>query len=338
MPELRKDPVRDGWVIIATDRALKTTDFPINKNGVSVEGTQALCPFCEGHEALTPPEISAYRKAGTGANQPGWRVRAVPNKFSPFKLQGEFHLDDKGVYTSNNGLGQHEVVIETPDHDLEFHMLSHRQIELVYHMIRERYRDLANDPRIKFIQIYKNRGLFAGASQEHSHSQVLALPMVPNQIRGIAEYYQQHRRCLLCSILEQELKQKKRIIYESSSFILICPYAARFSWETWVIPRDHQKHFGDISDRQITELAVIMKDLISILLSTLNDPSYNIVINSSPLNGADGGGHHWFMEINPRLMVQNGMETSCGFYINPVSPELAASILGKSFSGLHKMP
>ncbi|HWP95953.1 MAG TPA: galactose-1-phosphate uridylyltransferase [Syntrophomonadaceae bacterium] len=338
MPELRKDPVRNSWVIIATDQALKTTDFPINKNGVLVEGSQALCPFCPGNEAFTTPEISAYRRPGTEPNRSGWRVRTIPNKFSPFKLQGEFHLNHQGINTSNNGLGQHEVVIETPEHFLDFHQLSVEQITLVYRMLRERYRDLATDPRIKFIQIYKNRGIFAGASQTHSHSQVLALPMVPDQFRGIGEYYQETGKCLICSILEQELSEQHRIIYESPSFILLCPYAARFSWETWIVPRGHQEHFGDMNDQQIDELAAIMKDFMSVLLTNLNDPSYNIIINSAPINGPESRGYHWFMEINPRLMVQNGLETSCNFYINPVSPELAATILGEKFLSQYKLP
>ncbi len=327
MPEMRKDPLRDGWVIIATEQGLKPHNFPINKGSYYAGKNHQPCPFCEGNEDQTTPEITAFRRPGTRANQPGWSIRTVTNKFSPFKLEGDFQLEQDGLYTSHNGLGQHEVVIETTEHGLEFHKFSVQQIEQVYHMLRNRYQELRNDRRVKFIQIYKNRGLFAGASQEHSHSQVLALPMLPVLHRGIGEYNFRVGRCLICDLLEREIRGKNRVIWESSSYILFCPYASRYSYETWIVPKKHQEHFGDLNDEEILELAGIMKMFLPAMIESLEDPSYNIVFNSSPVNLPGVNGYHWFIEINPRLMIQNGLEASCGYYINPVSPEYAAEVL-----------
>jgi len=330
VPEMRKDPIRDEWVIIATDQGLKPRDFPINKQGVQIAGSQATCPFCEGNEAMTTPEIAAYRDECTRPNHPGWLVRTVSNKFSPFKLQGDFHLDRSGLYTSHNGLGQHEVVIETPLHGLQMHQFSLDNLELVYRMLRDRYCALAADHRVKYIQIYKNRGLFAGASIEHSHSQVLALPMLPLLHRGIGEYYYRQGRCLLCDIIDQEQRDGVRIVYENPSYLIFCPYASRFSYETWIVPKKHQEHFGFLSDEEIADLASAIHTFLPVLVESLGDPSYNLVINSSPVNLPGVAGYHSFLEINPRLMVQNGMEMSCGYFINPVAPEYAAEALRQS--------
>ncbi|MFA7149206.1 MAG: HIT domain-containing protein, partial [Syntrophomonadaceae bacterium] len=197
----------------------------------------------------------------------------------------------------------------------------------VYLMLQQRYRYLAGDPRVKYIQIYKNRGLFAGASLEHSHSQILALPSVPRENKGLSKYYQQHGKCLLCTTLEAERESRQRLIYESKHFQLICPYASRFSYETWIIPRRHTEHFADINDEELNDLAAIIKIFILAMLDCLNDPSYNIVINTAPVNQGFAGGYHWYMEIIPRLIVANGVEFATGFYMNPVAPEIAATML-----------
>lgn len=335
MPEMRKDPIRDEWVIIATDQALKPRDFPINKCGVQIGGSQTPCPFCEGNEALTTLEIAAFRPANTRPNQAGWLVRTIPNKFSPFKLQGDFHLDQAGLYTSHNGLGQHEVVVETPEHGLQMHEFSLDNLILVYRMLRDRYNVLARDQRVKYIQIYKNRGLFAGASQDHSHSQVLALPMLPSLHRGVGNYYLHKGKCLLCAIVRQELEAAVRIVYEDKSFLVFCPYASRFSYETWIVPKKHREHFGQLPDHDLQGLAGVVHIFLPIMVDILQDPSYNIVINSSPVNTPGIDGYHCFMEISPRLMIQNGMELSCGYYINPVAPEFAAAALRQGLKTRH---
>ncbi len=326
MPELRKDLLHDKWVLIATEQALEPRFFPINRNGTYVRKDK-VCPFCAGNESLTPPEIAAVRKDNSVPDSPGWIVRTVPSKYSAFKLEGELQEERSGIYFSCNGLGKQEVVIGNSDHNCEFHQFSQERIELIYRMFKERYQALAVDPRIKYIQIYKNQGLFAGASQEHSHSQIVALPIVPLHVAIPASYYQQNQKCLLCSIMEQEQENGERIIYESEHFLLLSPYASRFSYETWIIPKEHKEHFGDISEKEISDLARTLKTFLTIMLDSLSNPSYNIVINTGPVNGVSAEGAHWFMEVNPRFIVTNGFEMATGYYTNPVAPELSAALL-----------
>ncbi len=326
MPELRKDLIRDAWVVIAAGRALKPNDFPINKNGIRFMGNSGRCPFCAGHEELTPPEITAYREKESLPDTPDWSIRTIPNKYSAFSLIGDLTPDTTGINTRCDGIGQHEVIVETPEHDVELHEFNIDKIYLVFKMLKERYIALAKDERIKYIQIYKNRGIFAGASLEHSHSQILALPMVPEVNKGIQRYYEKESSCLICDMIEQERLSGERVIYEGQEFIVICPYASRFAYEIWVIPTAHNRHFGHISDKELQELAIISQKLLQTIIASLDNPSYNIVINSAPVNGETEDGYHWFMELTPRLIITAGVEIAAGIYMNPVAPELAARL------------
>lgn len=325
MPELRRDLIHDKWVLIATEQALEPRFFPINRNGTYVR-KDTICPFCDGNEALTPPEIAAVRGENSAPDSPGWIVRTVPSKYSAFRLEGYLQEGQSGIYHCCNGLGKQEVVIGNSDHNCLFHQFSYERIELVYRMFKERYQVLAADPRIKYIQIYKNQGLFAGASQEHSHSQIIALPMLPAHLPIQTDYYQRNRKCLICTIMEQERESGERIVYESEYFVLLSPYASRFSYETWIIPKEHKEHFGDINEKEIADLAMMVKNFLTGMLESLSNPSYNIVINTGPLNGISAEGAHWFMEINPRFIVTNGFEMATGYYTNPVAPELSAAL------------
>lgn len=331
MPELRQDLVRGNWVLIATDTALKPRDFPVNKNGVKIGGNSHFCPFCEGNEAYTTSELAAIRENGSLPDTPGWLIRTITNKYSGFKLEGELKMIEAGIYQSCNGLGQHEVIIETPEHGVEFHHFSVEKIRTVLQMLKERYNVLARDERVKYIQIYKNRGIFAGASLEHSHSQILALPMVPNSQKGIKDYYERNRRCLLCDVLEGERREGKRIVKEDDDFIIVCPYASRFPYETWIVPRRHTPHFGEISDKELESLAVVLHAFLQVIVAYLNDPSYNIIIISAPVNGEDVSGYHWYVEIIPRLLISSGVEITTGIYMNPVAPEIAARIFEEKY-------
>lgn len=327
MPELRRDIFRNSWVVVATDVELKPRDFPINRAGSQHSIQNQFCPFCEGKESYTPPEVAAFRREDSEENTPGWQVRAVPNKYSAFHPQGSFETQTEGVYTCSNGFGKHEVIIETPQHDLEFHQFPVQQIELVYRMMRLRYNTLAEDQRLKYIQIYKNRGLFAGASLGHSHSQMIGLPMVPGNRQTLPRYYQEKQICLVCEMLEEERNKALRIVWESQHFILLCPYASRFSYEVWVIPRRHTEHFGQITDEELQDLSSVTHRFLTTLLERLENTSYNIVINTAPINVSYQPGYHWYMEITPRLIISNGIELGTGYYINPVCPEVAARVL-----------
>ncbi|SHG67067.1 UDPglucose--hexose-1-phosphate uridylyltransferase [Thermosyntropha lipolytica DSM 11003] len=332
MPELRQDLVRGNWVLIATDTALKPRDFPMHKNGVKFSSTNNFCPFCEGNEAYTTSELASLRENGSLPDSPGWLIRTITNKYSGFRLEGELRIIEDRIYQSCNGLGQHEVIIETPEHGVEFHHFSREKIGTVLQMLKERYNVLARDERVKYIQIYKNRGLLAGASLEHSHSQILALPMLPNSLRGIGDYYGKNRRCLLCDVLEEEKKEGKRIIKEEENFVVLCPYASRFPYETWIIPRRHNAHFGDISQGELISLSSILFAFLRVMVAYLNDPAYNMVIISAPLNTGDAAGYHWYLEIIPRLLINSGVEITTGIYMNPVAPEIAAHMFRERMS------
>ncbi len=327
MTELRRDMVRDSWVLIVNGKALKPSDFPINKSTVASRLGEEICPFCEGNENLTTGELDAFRTLGSLPNQPGWLVRAIPNKFAMFKMTKEdLEYRSCGIYSRCNGLGQHEVVIETPQHGIQLHELPASQIILLIKMLQQRFKALAADARIKYIQIYKNKGLFAGASQDHSHSQILAYPMVPDRNKGVPKYFNEHGRCLICQMIEEEIGQD-RIIYESDHFIILSPYAPRFSYEAWIIPKEHQKYFADIDDAEIKDLQAVLKGYLASMLACLDNPSYNIMINSAPVNVSKQDGYHWYIEIIPRLIISNAVEIASGYFINPVDPESAARIL-----------
>lgn len=331
MSELRKDMVRDNWVVIATDRALKPNDFPINKQGIQNAEFNGFCPFCEGNESFTPEEIAAYRPHNSRVNSTGWQMRTIPNKFSAFELNGVLKKEHNGIYSSYNGLGKHEVVVETPQHGKDLPAYSLEKIEMMLNMLKSRYNELSKDKRIKYIHMYKNCGLFAGASLGHSHSQIVGLPLVPDENRGIARYFDVTGSCLLCDIAEQEIYDCQRVVFKTAHYVLICPYASRFAYETWIIPRKHTTHFGDIDDEEIGELAIVLKYYINAMMEVLNNPSYNMVFVSAPVNvECPSEAYHWYIELIPRLIVTSGLEVGTGYYVNPVAPEISAGMLKQS--------
>lgn len=326
MAEIRKDLVRNNWVAIAPNMALKPCDFPIRKRGIDPLGNNLFCPFCEGNEESTPPEVFSQRSNNSAPNSPGWSVRVVPNKFSVFDLDGVWEKNQTGIYYNYYGLGRQEVIIETPEHGVDWHDYKREKIAEILQVIRQRYNDLARDARIKYIQVYKNRGIFAGASLEHSHSQMIGLPYFPHCNWGLTDYYQKNKQCLLCSIIKQERQSEERLIFESRYFLLVCPYAPRFSYESWIIPKDHGEHYGSISDAQIIDLAHVCRVYMRMIMETLQNPAYNFIINTAPVNLPYQPGFHWFVEITPRLLVPTGVDISTGLYVNPVAPELAAAL------------
>jgi len=333
MSEIRRDYVKNKWVSISSNLGLKPKDFPIAK-AVVANASSGFCPFCEGNEAATPPEILAFRKSQGKPNSTGWLVRTIPNKFSAFELEGELEEKYNGLYRFCNGLGKHEVIIETPQHDTEFHELELEQIEMIVSTFKQRYNDLARDERIKYIQIYKNRGLFGGASLGHSHSQIIGFPFNPGENYGLPLYYKEKGSCLICDILQQEQNSSERIIYEGEYFVALCPYASRFAYEAWVVPKCHTEHFGQLTEVEEKELAWFCKKISMAIIHSLGNPSYNFMINTAPVNSPYDPGYHWYMEFTPRLLVAAGVEVATGVYINPTAPEIAAPALRESWNSM----
>jgi UDPglucose--hexose-1-phosphate uridylyltransferase len=330
MPELRKDPIVGRWVIIATDRSRRPIDFPVEREPPRA----GICPFCPGQEGKTPPELLAHRPPdGPAARRdvPGWSLRVFPNKFPALMIEGNLDRAGEGVYDRMNGIGAHEVIVETPDHSKSFAQLSEPEIEGVLSAYRDRLHDLKLDRRFKYVMIFKNHGSLAGASMEHAHSQLIALPVVPKNVseemEGALAYYRYKERCVFCDIVRQEVRERTRMVYENQDFIVLEPYAPKFPFETWVLPRRHRSAFEDCTKAEFAGLANAMRVALRKLHRALDNAPYNFILHTSPFDHRENPHYHWHIEIMPTLGKVAGFEWGSGFYINPTPPEEAAKFL-----------
>ena len=327
MPELRKDPILGRWVIIASERAKRPSDF----KSAPAPHSSAPCPFCEGNEAGTPPEIFALRAPNTKPNERGWQVRVVPNKFPALAIEGSLGKHGRGVYDQMRGVGAHEVIIETPQHVNSMAHISVENIQAVLHTYKERMLDLKKDIRLVYGLIFKNVGDAAGASLEHTHSQLVATPVVPirieQEMNGSKNFYKYRGRCIYCDIIHQEIEDEERVVVNDEHFIAISPFAARFPFELWIMPKQHLTHFENIPPHLLPALAAISKKVFSKLERALSNPAYNTLVHSTPYNMEENEYYHWHIEIIPRITRLAGFEWGTGFYINPVPPEDAAKFL-----------
>lgn len=337
MSQLRKDAVVDRWVIIATERGHRPSDFRIEPS----RRDEASCPLCEGSESYTPPEIWASRPEGSQPNGPGWEVRVVPNKFPALTIEGTPERRGVGMYDMMDGIGAHEVIIETPDHHQDIPDSDDEQFVKVLTAYRERILDLRQDERLRYVLVFRNRGEVAGASLSHPHSQLIALGITPARVKAkltsARRYYREKERCIFCDIIAQELDTQERVVFESPGFVVLSPFAARFPFELSVFPKRHTHDFCLMDEQEIHGLAGLMKQVLERLRESLGDPPYNYVLHTSP-NVVPRAGrpdywgtlsldYHWHLEIYPRLTRMAGFEWGTGFYINPVAPEEAARIL-----------
>ena len=328
MPELRKDPVTGHWVIISTDRQKRPNAFRLERPVVL---GRDQCPFCPGREALTPPEILSYRQNGGAPNSPGWEVRVVPNKFPALQVEGTLDRTGEGMFDRMNGIGAHEVIIETPDHDRTLAAMSEAEIERVLWAYRERMVDLKRDIRLRYILVFKNHGGAAGATIEHTHSQLIALPIVPDfvreEIEGARRHFVAKERCVFCDILHQELTDTRRIIFENADIVALSPYAPRFPFETWLLPKRHGARFEEAARHEFESLARALKSVLQRMDRALEFPPFNLIVHTSPFSEDTTDVYHWHLEIMPKLSRVAGFEWGTGFYINPTSPEEAAEVL-----------
>jgi UDPglucose--hexose-1-phosphate uridylyltransferase len=327
VPELRKDPITGRWVIIATDRVRRPSDF--SRESVVIQGGR-FCPFCPGNELKTPSEVLAYRNGG-GSNSPGWTVRVVPNKFPALRVEGNLERQGEGMYDKMDGLGAHEVIIETPDHQATLGTLSEKHVESILWAFRDRTLDLKRDIRFKYILFFKNHGEPAGATLEHSHSQLIALPVVPRQVQeeidGSNRYYQFKERCVYCDMVRQDVDSGVRVVLETEHILAFCPYAPRFPFETWILPRKHASHFETADAAVLESLAWVLRTLIRKMDRVLEHPPFNFMLHTSPLHELPMGHYHWHLEVIPKLTKIAGFEWGTGFYLNPTPPEEAARFL-----------
>ena len=330
MPELRKDPVVGRWVIISTDRGRRPSDFAPEP----VRPRASNCVFCAGHEDKTPPEILAGRGPDGRINGPGWSYRVVPNKFPALRIEGDLEATGEGLFDRMNGIGAHEVIIETPDHDASLATMSLDTVTDVLLAYRERILDLKKDSRFEYILVFKNHGEAAGASLEHPHSQLIATPIIPimvtEELAGSAQYYQMKERCVWCDILRQERRARRRLIVETNGFMGLAPFAPRFPCETWILPTRHRSAFEESGIDELRGLAEVLGDFLRRMDRVLHAPAYNFMLHTAPLKESALDHFHWHLEIIPKLTRVAGFEWGSGFFINPVPPEDAAAALRES--------
>lgn len=330
MPELRRDPIVGRWVIIATERARR----PGHLVEPPVHAPTGLCPFCPGQEDKTPREVYVAGRPHPGfPNTPGWKVRVVPNRFPALKIEGDLDRQAEGIYDRMNGIGAHEVIIENPDHARRTEDLSEAELAEVLFAFKARILDLRNDLRFRYILLFKNHGLLAGASLEHPHSQLIALPVVPRQvveeIEGARRHHDLKERCIFCDIVGQERKDRTRLVFENEDFVVFTPWAPRSPFEAWVVPKRHESSFENETRERLGSCAGALGMLLRRLAAALGKPAYNFIVHSNPLREPASQSYHWHIEVMPALTQVAGFEWGSGFHINPVPPEEAAEFLRK---------
>jgi len=326
MSELRKDPIVDRWVIFSPERKLRPNDFQAIEREYS---DPPACPFCAGNEKTTPPEILAFRPAGSSANASGWTLRVVPNKYPALRREDAPPPAGDEWQRKMNAIGSHEIIIETPHHKVETHQLSLEQITHLLQAFQMRIRELKKDIHIEYILLFKNHGEAAGATREHGHWQLTALPLVPASVRekitASERYFTSHDECIYCQLAENEGREKDRQVMGNSHFICICPYASRFPFEMLLLPKFHPRRYEDCDLETITALAAILKEALARMQATLKKHAFNLILHTTPVRAKHDG--HWHLEIIPRSTTLAGFELGTGHHINPTLPEDAAATL-----------
>ncbi|MEW6584740.1 MAG: galactose-1-phosphate uridylyltransferase [Nitrospirota bacterium] len=326
MSEFRKDPVSGRWVIISVERGKRPTDFVSpyqRKKG-------GFCPFCPGNEYTTPNEIIAFRPAGTKPNSPGWTLRVMPNKFPALQIFGELNKTGVGMFDKITGIGAHEVIVETPDHMLSLATMPVKAVEDALWAYYQRLSDLKKDRRLKYVLLFKNEGDAAGASLEHSHTQLIALPIVPKlvaeEMESARRYFDLKERCIFCDVVNQELESRARVIHENARYVALAPFAPRAPFETWILPKKHESAFYP-PENTFSQLAEMLQTVLKQMDRILDFPPYNFVVHTSPFGDEINDYYHWHIEIVPKLTKIAGFEWGSGFYINPTPPEESAKFM-----------
>jgi UDPglucose--hexose-1-phosphate uridylyltransferase len=358
-PELRKDPISGRWVIISSARAQRPEAPEPRREEESAEA-RARCPFCYGHEQMTPPEIYSIRNNGGQPNTPGWVTRVVPNKFPAFGIFPEINLRRVGMFQMATGYGAHEVVIESPDHDVYLEQQPMHQVAAIVDSWWERNVDLERDLKLKYVLIFKNHGKAAGASLSHPHAQIIATTVVPDALKvkldHSKEHYTKGEGCIWCRHIDQlfyyenkiynrdgsvlvAMSQRDRVVAENDKFVAYIPFAARMPYEIHILPKTHQHSFIQTTPQERVELARILKTVLMKVYKLLGNPPYNFYVHSAPnLNilprtgdyGTIREDFHWHIEILVRTTIWAGFEQGSGMYINPLNPTDAAKYLAET--------
>lgn len=337
--ELRKDYILDRWVVIASQRRKRPSDFSTVKTG-DVKNT--VCPFCPGNEHLTPPATLVYvledgnvrKTLENGESRcKDWIVRCIPNLYPAFSAENGQKptriFKSTSFHESMKALGFHEVIVESPIHGEHPSVARKSQLKLVINAIKDRFHYLSSKEYVKYISVFRNHGASAGASLSHAHSQIIATPILPKIVKEEAEasknYYESEGRCVFCSIVEEESKSE-RFIWKNESFTAFTPWASLNPFEFWIFPKRHQSSILEMTDFEVEKFAEILRVGLGGLKRLLNDPPYNLGFHILPESH-----YHWHVEVYPKLAIWAGFEKSTGMFINTVPPEDAAEGLKESF-------
>jgi UDPglucose--hexose-1-phosphate uridylyltransferase len=309
------------WVIIAPERAERPSAFL----RPAPERDTGVCPFCPGNESMTPPEVLSRRSNGT------WSLRVVPNRYPALRTEIQLSRSGVGMFDSMAGVGAHEVVIETSDHRSTLADQPVEQIASVLRAWQERMVDLSRDVRLKSLVAFKNHGVPAGATLFHAHSQLIALPFVPEalhaEVRAAAKHFDEKERCIWCDIVAQETREKERIVLESDAAVVLSPWAARSPFELWVLPREHRSSFESATEQELRAVADSLRTVLRKIDVALEKPAFNLFLHTMPLREPHNDFYHWHLELKPVLTQQAGFEWATGCFVNPTAPEEAASFL-----------
>lgn len=332
MSELRQDAATKRWVIVSKERAKRPHQFVKQVVVQEEPDHRDDCPFCEGNEGQTPPEVYALRDQSE-PNRPGWKVRVVPNKFAALSLATKWEgVQSPDIFTTLNGYGSHEVIIETPQHNQTLATLPQEQVELILRAMLQRMRTLAQDDRIAFVQVFRNHGAAAGTSLVHPHSQLIATPIVPTNVREEIEearrFYDDRVTCVYCYMLGKELERGERIVLTTDHYVVMAPFASRFPFELLLLPRQHGASFvTEAKYEDISPLADALRRTLLLLYHAVNNPDYNAVLHTAPLRDSCLDYYHWHIEVVPRLTTPAGFELGTGIYITTAIPEDTSAYL-----------
>jgi len=325
MSELRQNLATKEWYVIATERAKRPHDFVGKNKRPPLPQHDPKCPFCPGNESMTPPTRLAI------PSEDAWRVRVVANKFSAFSPEGDRRRRVQNLHRSLAGVGVHDVIIETPRHDLTPALLPLSHVCEIVQAYRARYNAVLEDPRVAMVIPFKNHGAAAGTSLQHSHSQLIGMPLATTHIMYRMEearrHYNDNGRCVFCTMLEGEASEGTRVVYDNAAFLVFVPYASGAPYETWIIPKRHTPSFGDLTDEEVPALADALRSTLRRYYFGLDDPDFNYVVRSTPSDERDSPALHWYIKLMPKLTKVAGFELGTGMYVNVTLPEEGAKFL-----------
>lgn len=321
--ELRKDPLTGDWIAFAPERAARPFEHAPRSSVSSLD----RCPFCRGNEELTPEAILQFDRQGQWSDE--WDVRVIPNHYPILSADNTCPVPEEAGFKAAVSFGRHEVIVETPDHCTQMSQLSEQQCQLLMGAYRERFATLQDDSQIAHAFLFKNQGAGAGASLEHVHSQLVATPFLPRNVNAelatFARHFSESLQSYLVQLLDQELRTHKRIVFESDTFVVFSPYASRFPYETWIVPKRHQPHFTDANRSQLLEAGSLLHRTLTALENVLPHPTYNLALCSAPFHDERRNAWHWSIRAIPRIAGVAGYEVGTGNWINIVMPEAAAA-------------